>query len=148
MDTGNNPKEQGEGRIKSLMLIEVLAANEEMAKSSLKDLIDKLKAEKGVEVIKADFKEIQKVENPVPGIKEAFSQVVEIELISKAYETLVGIVMNYGPSSIEILEPSSLKIGVGEAQAILNDISDLIHRFAAVGIGGLVITDSSKKNHN
>ena len=144
MDVGNNAMTKGEGRIKALMLIEVLAVNEDAAKSSLKDLVDRLGGEKGVEVTKTDFKEIQKVENPMPNIKEAFSQVVEIELVAKTYETLVDIVINYGPSSIEILEPSSLKIGVGEAQAILNEISDIIHRFAAAGIGGLVITERKK----
>ena len=48
--------------------------------------------------------------------------------------------MNYGPSAIEILEPKNIKLELGEAQNVLAEIANLVHRFAQAGIGGVVIS--------
>ena len=128
--------------IRASMMIEVLAITEEATKSALQKHTDALAKEKQVMAYKQEYSEINKIQNPLPknpNIKEAFSQVVEIECAVRRYEDLIQIVMHYGPSSIEILEPNKLKITLGEAQGILNSVADLIHKFVAAGIGGLII---------
>ena len=55
------------------------------------------------------------------------------------------IVMEYGPSSIELLEPRILDLPISEAQGILNSLSRLVHQFAASGAGGLVFIATDKK---
>ena len=128
-----------DGWIKSWMMIEVLAVNKKAAEESLKGHLDKMKKENKTLVIKEDYKGAQEVDKPMPDIEKGFSQVVEIELLTENYEKLMFLTMNYGPSALEILEPDNIKMDLGEAQGILNSISEMIHRFAAAGVGGVVI---------
>jgi hypothetical protein len=84
------------------------------------------------------FGSIKKVEKPMPNIEQGYSLTCEVELISKKFDNLVQIVIEYGPSAIELLEPSKIGFDVGEGQSILNSISRVIHDFAAAGMGGIV----------
>lgn len=132
-------KRMKDGWIRSTVMIEVLASSESAARSALEKHVEKLSKEDKTIVYMRDYKEIQKVDNPTPRIKEAFSNVVELEMVNETYEKLVYISMIYGPSSIEILEPDILRVDAGDAQNILNSVADIIHRFAAAGVGGLVV---------
>lgn len=134
-------KKLREGWIKAWMMIECLAINSDAAKSALENHIKKMGNEKKIIIYKQDFKKMQELEKPLRGknIEKAYSLVVEIELVSENFETLVFLVMNYGPSALEILEPEKLAMNANEAQGILNSVSDMVHRFAAVGAGGVVV---------
>ena len=128
-----------DGWIKSNLMIEVLAVTKDAARDSLKKHVEKMEKERHMMVFRKDFKEIRKVESPMPNVKEAFSNVVEVDILTQNYDKLVYLIMAYAPSSIEILEPEHLKIDMGEAQSILNMVAEIIHRFAAAGLGGIVI---------
>jgi hypothetical protein len=127
-----------EGWLKVWMMFEVLAINEKVTKESLESLINKLDKDIRIKMYKKEFGEIKRVEKPLPNIECGYSLICEIELVSKKFDDLVKIVIEYGPSAIEVLEPSKLNINAGEAQEILTSISQLIHNFAAAGIGGIV----------
>lgn len=139
MEDDKVKKKINDGWIKSWMMVEVLAVEKDAAEESLKQHIDKLRKENKTEILKADFQAAEEVDNPLPNVAKAYSQVVELELLTENFEKLMFITMNYGPSALEILEPSQIRMDMGEAQGILNSISEMIHRFAAAGIGGLVI---------
>ena len=79
------------------------------------------------------------VEKPFKNVDIAYSYIVEVEFVAQSFERLVWAVMTFCPSSIEILEPENMKLDMGDAQNVLNSISDIIHRFAAMGIGGIVV---------
>jgi hypothetical protein len=128
-----------DGWIKSTMMIEVLAVTEKAARNSLKKHVEKMEKEDKVMIYRKDFKKVDKVEEPLPNIPEAYSTVVELELLTQNYDKLVYMIMSYAPSSVEILEPKNIKLDMGEAQGILNSIAELIHKFAAAGIGGVII---------
>jgi hypothetical protein len=132
-------KKLKDGWIKSWMMIEVLAVTEEAAKSALEKHTGNLEKENKTIVFNKKFHKITKVEDPTPNIKTAYSYVVELEMVTENYDKLVFLVMTYAPSSIEILEPKHLKIDSGEAQSILNSISEMMHKFAAAGLGGVMI---------
>jgi hypothetical protein len=128
--------------IRARMMVEVLAVQEQATKNALEKHVEAMAKEKQVLMYRKDFGKILGVMNPLPNnpnIKEAFSQVVEIECAVQRYEDLIQIVMQYGPSSFEILEPTKIKLDLGEAQGILNSVGDLIHKFAAAGVGGVII---------
>lgn len=128
-----------EGWIKSWMMIEVLAVAEGAARSSLEKHIESLEKEKRCLVYKKSFHEIKKVQNPLPKVPEGYSYVCELELLAYNFNQLFLIVLNYAPSAIEILSPENIKMDMGEAQGILNSLADILHRFAAMGIGGVII---------
>lgn len=132
-------KKLKEGWIKSSMIIEVLATSETAAKSALEKHIKQMEQEKGIFVYKKDWGDFRKVDKPFRDIEVAYSYIVELELLSRNFERLVYLVMNYGPTNVEILEPHNIKMDMGEAQGILISIADIIHKFAQMGIGGIVI---------
>lgn len=128
-----------DGGIRATMMIEVLAVNEEAAKSSLEKHVEKMEREKGCIVYKKEFQEINRVENPLPRIPVAYSNIVELEMVTVNYDSLMTLVMHYAPSSVEVLEPDKIIVKAGEAQAILSSVSEMMHNFAAQGVGGVVI---------
>lgn len=128
-----------EGWIKSSMMVEVLAGTEEAAKSALKKHIESLEKEKIAIVCSKDFKDVTETVHPYDRSKKAYSDVVEVELLTPKFESLLIIVMNYGPSSVEILEPDKIELKVGEAQGILNSVSEMLHTFASRGVGGVLV---------
>lgn len=126
------------GWIRTWMMFEVLAINEETTKNSLETLINKLEKDARVKVYGKNFGSIKKVEKPLPNVEFGYSLTCEVELVSPKLDNLAQVVAEYGPSAIEILEPSKISIDSGEAQAILNSISMIMHDFAAAGAGGIV----------
>lgn len=137
-------KEQADDKVKSGYLriwlgFDALAIREDVAKSALDSLIAKLDDDKRVRLYKKDFGCAQKVENPFKGVAEAWSVMAEIELVSKNLSDVVSIVAEYGPSAIELLEPNKFGVDAGEAQAVLNSVAEMMHKFAAAGVGGAVI---------
>jgi hypothetical protein len=139
-----DPKEMAdkkvrEGWIRAWMAIEVIAIDAGSAESSLKKHMDLMCKHDFALIYKKDLKKPEKVPHPFEKGKDAYSQVVEIELVTRRYENLFYLVMNYAPSSIEILEPAQLKIDMGEGQGILNSLAELIHTFAAASRGCLAI---------
>ncbi|MFQ6020587.1 MAG: hypothetical protein ACE5J4_01025 [Candidatus Aenigmatarchaeota archaeon] len=134
-----------QGWIRTWMMFEVLAVNEEVTRNSLESLMNKLENDERIKLYKKEFGKIDKVENPpFKDIETAYSLTCEIELISKRLDNLVQIVTEYGPSAIEIFEPKELKVEAGEAQSILNSIAQVMHQFAAAGAGGIVFIKEKK----
>jgi hypothetical protein len=141
MDQDKVQKKMKEGWIKSWMMIEALAVTDAAVKSSLEKHVKKLGLENGVMVSRKDFKKVEKVDKPFPNssIDTAYSGVVELEVLTKDYDRLVFLVLNYAPSAIEVLEPKKIALDAGEAQGILNSLSELIHRFVGLTRGGILV---------
>ena len=129
-----------EGWIESWFVIEALAMNEDTVKSSLENHIKKLSNVKEVLVFETKFSDVQKVDKPVKNVEVGYSQIVDVKLFAKNLLTLIKVIMLYGPSSIEIIEPNELKLKAEEIQNISNTLAALVHQFAAAGAGGIVIT--------
>ncbi len=129
-----------DGWMKAWIAVEVVAITPEAADSSLRKHMEKMAKEEFCIMYKQEYKEAQKIPHPFEKGKDAYSQVVEAELIARRFEDLLFLVLNYAPSSIEILEPSEVKLKLGEAQGVLNSISELIHKFALSRAGGVMIS--------
>ncbi|RLI95981.1 MAG: hypothetical protein DRO99_05155 [Candidatus Aenigmatarchaeota archaeon] len=129
-----------DGWIKSTMIIEVLAVNKEAAESALKKHVEKIHHEENTMVLHERYHDTREVKNPVPNIESGFSQIVDVDILTRDFDQLVRVVVSYAPSSIEILEPEEIRLDMGEAQGILNSIAELIHKFAAAGLGGVMVS--------
>ncbi|MBN2331079.1 MAG: hypothetical protein JXC85_04635 [Candidatus Aenigmarchaeota archaeon] len=128
-----------DGWLKAWIAVEVVAITPDAADSSLRKHMEKIGREEFCLMYKQEFKEPQKIPHPFERGKDAYSQVVEAEIVARRFEDLLFLVMNYAPSSIEILEPSEIRLKLGEAQGVLNSISELIHKFAMSHAGGVMI---------
>jgi hypothetical protein len=132
-------KKLKEGGIRAWMMFEVLAITEAAAKNSLEQHLEMLCKEKNVTVFRKAFHPVQKVDKPLRDIQTAYSYVAEVELVSETLDRLASIAMNYAPSGLEIISPEKISIDMGEAQGILNSISEMMHRFVAAGAGGVIV---------
>jgi len=127
-----------EGWFRSWIMFEALAINENVSRDALETLIKKLDMDNRVKIYKKSFGNAKKVEKPIQNVDVGYSVTCEISLVSKKFDYLAQIAIEYGPSAIEILEPEKFDLDVGEAQSILNSISQMMHRLAAVRAGGIV----------
>lgn len=127
-----------EGWIRSWLVFEALGISETATKDALEVLTKKLENDDRVKMYKKCYGETGKVEKPMKGIEVGYSLTCEINLVSKNFDNLSQIAIEYGPSAVEILEPSSVTMKIGEAQCVLNSISNMMHRLAASGVGGIV----------
>jgi len=130
------------GWIRSSVMVEAMAIDENSAKSALEKLIESLSKEENIMVYKKEFQDAQIVKKPLPNVEEASSVIVEFEMLTLNYDRLLYVVFNYGPSSIEILEPEHIKMDAGEAQGIANSLAAVIHKIASSQIGGMLMPTS------
>lgn len=128
------------GKIKVWVAMEALAVKKDVVENALKTHIDRIRKERNIEIVKETFQDTIKVEQPPQGVLEAYSQVVEIEFRIDSLRNLANFVVIYGPSALEILDPPKLEVTASDAQDMLNSISALIHRYASMGVGGVVIS--------
>ena len=126
------------GWLRIFMIFEVLAGKEETASSAINKLIDRLDSDKRVKLYKKKMSEIRNVDNPMKDVAKGYSIDCEAEMVINNFDNAVQIVMEYGPSVVEVLEPSKIQMKLGEAQGALNSVSQMMHKFAAAGIGGIV----------
>jgi len=139
------------GWIRAWMAFEAFAANNETVDKSLGSLLNRLEDLEALKVYKKELTEPKRVENPfpqAPKIKEAFSRTCSIEVVVKKFKDLSDIVINFGPSAVEILEPKKLMLEAGEAQNVLNGIADMMHRFVMSGLGGALLIHGKAEGKN
>lgn len=127
------------GYIRVWAAFEVLASREDVSKVSLENHIKKLEDDERVKMYKKQFSDIKRVDKPFKNLSVGYSYICETEFVVKNFEDLVKLVVEYGPSSIEILEPIRIDMNLTQAQNVLNFISTMMHKFAAAGIGGILI---------
>lgn len=133
------------GWLRAWFAFEALAVSEDVTRSTLEELVNKLDSDARVKVYKKEFGKAVEREKPFKGIEVGWSITVEVELVAKSFQGLMSIVMEYGPSSIELLEPTKFSVGAGEAQNVLNMVAAMMHEYAAAGLGGIVFLRGSEQ---
>jgi len=112
--------------IKARFTFEVVGNPKDFVQNFSKKLIEDLK--------KLDYLEIKKIENPEPIEREVgkdkkvkmFSTFIEVEGEFKDLDSLFNFILDFSPSTIEILDPEKFEIKNFELNKYLNDISHRI----------------------
>ncbi|RLI93099.1 MAG: hypothetical protein DRO90_01025 [Candidatus Altiarchaeales archaeon] len=116
-----------EGSILTRLFIEVQGNNKEIAEKVLENTIFHMLAnEDDVDLIYAKFYDIRKDKSQM-----FFSGVVEVKLLTRDFRTLVNIVMRYGPSAIELIEPYEIRMSMDEMQSLLADVSEIVQAYSS-----------------
>lgn len=140
----NEPEFISKGWIKVWMLFEVQAISPEAAKGALAEHISKLKKEPAVKIIEENITsadEIEAIEQlKRHGINKTFSQLAELVILVKSFEALTNATITYAPTAIEILAPEKITLDMRSMQNALSTVSDMMHKFAAAGIGGMLVS--------
>jgi hypothetical protein len=137
-----------QGWIKAWLMFEVQSLDKSVCEKALKAHVEKLLARNDVKSSEITFGGTEKVDLPEKfkealekkGIKNLFSQISEVTLFVKNFESLLNVVITYGPTAIEINAPDKIVLNLREAQGALANVADMMHKFAAAGIGGMLVS--------
>jgi hypothetical protein len=133
-------KQVSEGCMHARLYIEVQGNDKEASEKALqRTIFESLALEDPVSLLNVKFYELEKNEE-----KGFYSGVVEIELLFRDFRWFINVVMRYGPSAMEIIEPETVKLNLDEMQSILADVSELSQTFSSQIIA-LLKDDERKK---
>lgn len=102
-------------------IIEVFGKPKEAVEQMLREIVKKIKERDEIKVIKEDYNEAE------PAQKEFFTAFVEVTLDVPNVETLLGFLIDFGPTNVEILEPDMIQIPNTELESAVNDLLNKIH---------------------
>ena len=131
--------------LKIWMAFEAVAATEDGVEDSLDEHLDKLESESGVEIIESNVDETAEVENPTPDLDEGFSKVAECRLEVEGFDKAVSLTFNYGPTYVHMEEPEKYEMDLKEGQEALQNVANVIHKYAQMGLGGVLVSKSREE---
>ena len=109
-------------KIVARLVIEVLGSPEEHVKDTMIKIIDLIKEEKGVKLLRETTYATEKVESLWSTFSDIEIEVVDIEMLS-------NMAFKYMPSSVEILEPFTLSMESSSLSSVFNDVMAKIHDY-------------------
>ncbi|MFH1511350.1 MAG: hypothetical protein ABIF10_06670 [Candidatus Woesearchaeota archaeon] len=109
-----------EGQVLARFIIEMLGAPREHVESTMRSFVDSLKQDKSLKVVSEDFAE------PVEKDK-LFATFVELEVNFKGIARMLDFCFEAMPSSVEIVEPASVRLNASELSGYLNDLQSRLH---------------------
>jgi len=109
-----------EGYLHCKIMLEILGAPQKHVEDTLNLVLKRLREEKDVYVL---------VESPQPAKphENLFSAFAESDILFKDFQTLVRIIFDYMPSSIDIIKPNNFKLPSIEVASFVNDIIAALH---------------------
>ena len=108
-------------KIHTKIVIEILGMPKEHVEEAIKKVIENLKKEEGVKLLKEVTYKAEK-------IKEMWSTFSELDIEVEDVTKLVGICFDYMPSSVEIIEPLKMNIETTTISDLLNDLLARLHK--------------------
>jgi len=103
-------------------IIEIAGFPEKHVEETMQKVLDKLKAEKGINVIKKNLSIVKQV-------KQLWCTFVELDLKIKDLQTLMGFCFDYMPTSVQIIEPEDFKTESKQMSNSINDLLAKLHNF-------------------
>lgn len=114
-----------EGWIQAKAIIEIAGFPEKHIEETLNLVKDKLVKEKGIKEIKSTVNKPKKISEKI------FSGFIEAEFLVTDQSTIMGIIYDYMPSSIEIIAPEEIKEDTLKLTELLNDLAAKLHLYDA-----------------
>ncbi len=122
------------------MVFEAVGPTRDDVEDSLDDHLEKMESEDELELKEANVEEIDKVENPHPGLEEGFSQVAEVRADADSFTRAVQTVINYGPTYVQIEGPDNFNMELPDMQDSLQEVANTVHQYAQMGLGGVLVS--------
>ena len=115
-------------KITTVLILEIVGKPEEHLISTLKQLIEKIGEEKGVEIVR------NKIHDPKPmKDKEGFfTTFAEIEVKVDQILSVAMLMFKYMPFHVEVIEPESFVLQNNEWNEILNELTRRLHGYDEV----------------
>lgn len=118
-----------DGQILVRTIIEMLGAPKDHIVNTMKNYVEAQKSNENYEIVKEYFSEPQDQEKEGQML---YSVYAELEIWFKSVEKVVDFCFDALPSSIEILEPSTVSFQSMEFSGLLNDLQAKLHKLDMV----------------
>ncbi len=109
------------GYLNARIIIEILGTPKEHIEKTIRDYVKKIKEDKNFIVLKDSYSEPEIQEN-------LWATFVELEMLAKNIQALIGFCFDYMPASIEIIEPENLMLKANNISDLLNDMQARLHQ--------------------
>jgi len=111
--------------IKARVSIQIIGNLADMVTKALKKAMEFLKERPGIKVTKEEYAKPEKMKG-LP----LLSAFVEFEADFDSFETFAGMIMDFGPDSVEVISPNKIELGIEEIQ---NTATDMAEKFKQAG---------------
>jgi len=128
MDRAEIKSKIEKGWLRANLIIEVLGKPAEHIEKALEFAIEAMEKEKKVNVLNKKIHKAVLVKES----KDVYTTFAEIEILVDGLYKLIEIVFDYMPSSVEIVEPTTLSMKLEDANALLNDLAMRLHQYDAL----------------
>lgn len=128
------------------MVFEAVGKEKKAVEDSLSDHVESLKTENGVEIEEVEKDTAEEMQDPHEGLDKGFSQVLEMRARFEDFKRATEIVLNYGPTYVQVEEPDVYDMKLKESQQTLQKVATTMHQYAQMGAGGVLISKSSQDN--
>ena len=115
-------------KVKARFIIEIMGRPAKHVAGALKEHIEKIASEKGIEIIDKKLHEPK----PVEETKNLFTTFAEIDAEFESLDELLMVLFTYMPSNIEIYSPEKMKIRADTFNSIINSIATRLHHYDAI----------------
>jgi hypothetical protein len=62
---------------------------------------------------------------------ENYNMFLDVEIATPEFKDLIYLIITYGPTSVEILEPAKIELNLSDAQEVLNSIVSAVHYYVS-----------------
>jgi len=111
--------------INAVLILEMIGRPAEHLTESMKNIIEEMKKEKGVNIVSSDIKEPKEHKDN----KEFFTTFCEIEVEAEEIVNLAILIFKYMPAHIEIIEPELIALTNNGWGDIFNEITRKLHSY-------------------
>lgn len=108
-------------KVQAKLVIEILGTPREHVEETMKTVIEKLKNEQGVKLLRETTYKAEQ-------IKKMWSTFSDLEIEVDDITRFIGICFDYMPSSVEILEPHKMDLETTAIADLLNDLIARLHK--------------------
>jgi|SRR3989344_398229 len=113
--------------IRARVIIEVVGTPKPHVEETLSKLLESMKNEEGIGILKKEIFEAQEIEE-----MKLFSTFIEADIVFKNIEKFLGFCFDYTPSSVEVIEPHSFLLDARFFNAMLNDMITKLHKYTTL----------------
>lgn len=106
------------------MTVEALSQDKNALEKQMSLLESKLRSER-VRIHKLERADTAKND-------ENYTSFMDIECSVASFSDVVNLIVNYGPSSVELLKPKDVRLSLGEAQDVLNEMTSAVHYYISL----------------
>ena len=106
------------------MTIEAFSESKEALEKQLEILENRMKAEK-IKII--DFFKA------MPDKQESnYSSYIDVEFYATSIHDVLGVIINFGPSCVELIEPKEMTLNMKETQDLMNEVMSAVHYYISL----------------